>query len=157
MLKEIPFFSSLNEHELTKLEEISVVKKYKKGEMLFLEGEEPQWLSILLKGRLKIYKTNPKGKEIFLHEIRPINMIAELVNFEEMRYPASSIFVSNGEILRINYHKFKALFIDNPTILFELLKSISDKLKRMNEIFIREIVLDSEEKVAKYICENFEA
>ncbi|MDU5326116.1 Crp/Fnr family transcriptional regulator, partial [Campylobacter ureolyticus] len=78
MLREIPIFKDLSNEELEKIENISIIKHYKKGEIFFLEGEKPLFLSILLDGKLKIYKTSPKGKEIFIHEILPINFVAEL-------------------------------------------------------------------------------
>ena len=71
MLKDIPIFKDLTDKELDKIENISIVKHYKKGEIFFLEGEKPLFLSILLDGKLKIYKPSPKGKEIFIHEILP--------------------------------------------------------------------------------------
>ena len=37
MLEQIPFFQGLNEAELKRLEDISILKKYKKGEFLFME------------------------------------------------------------------------------------------------------------------------
>ncbi|QKF64962.1 Crp/Fnr family transcriptional regulator [Campylobacter corcagiensis] len=156
MIEDIPFFKHLSKDDIEKIKNISVVQKYKKDEILFIEGEEPKWLSILLKGRLKIYKTSPKGKEIFMHEIHPINFIAEVVNFKNLRYPASSVFIADGEVLKIDYPKFKEIFMDNPLLVFELLKSLSDKLKVINEVFIREVILDSDGKVAKFICEDFD-
>ena len=157
MIEKIPFFTNLNPCEIKALEEISILKKYSKGEMFFLEGEEPINLDILIKGRLKLYKTTPKGKELFLHEIRPINFIAELVNFENIPYPASSVFMTNSEVLRINYNEFHKNFLNNPHITFELLKSISLKLRILHSSFVNEVMLDSECKIANFICENFEA
>ena len=54
MIEKIPFFQGLNEEDLAKLEAISVVKKYKKGEFLFIEGEEPKWLIYLISGSVKL-------------------------------------------------------------------------------------------------------
>ena len=68
MIEKIPFFQGLNEEDLAKLEAISVVKKYKKGEFLFIEGEEPKWLIFLISGSVKLYKTTANGKEIFIHQ-----------------------------------------------------------------------------------------
>ena len=48
MIEQIPFFQGLSADDLAKLEAISVVKKYKKGEFLFIEGEEPKWLTFLI-------------------------------------------------------------------------------------------------------------
>ena len=39
MLDKIPFFKGLNADELKRLSEISIHKSYRKGEILFFEGE----------------------------------------------------------------------------------------------------------------------
>ncbi len=154
LIKEIPFFSGLNDEDLKRLENISVIKSYKKDEFLFMEGDEPQWFNVLVKGTIKIYKSTPKGKEIFLHTLRPISLVDELVNFENIPYPASGVFLNNAEVLRINYNKFKTDFLSNPSICFELLKSLSQKLRIMNGVLQNELTLKSDAKVAKFIVEN---
>ncbi|PPB52620.1 Crp/Fnr family transcriptional regulator [Campylobacter hyointestinalis subsp. hyointestinalis] len=156
LIKQIPFFTDLNEEEIKKLENISVLKNYKRDEFLFMEGEEAKWFNVLLKGTIKIYKTTPKGKEIFLHTITPISLVAELVNFENIPYPASGIFLSDSEVLRINYHKFETEFLQNPKICFKLLKSMASKLRIMNNVLQNELTLKSDAKVAKFIVENHE-
>ncbi|RAZ50172.1 Crp/Fnr family transcriptional regulator [Campylobacter hyointestinalis subsp. lawsonii] len=156
LIKQIPFFTDLNEEEIKKLENISVLKSYKRDEFLFIEGEEAKWFNVLLKGTIKIYKTTPKGKEIFLHTITPISLVAELVNFENIPYPASGIFLSDSEVLRINYHKFETEFLQNPKICFKLLKSMASKLRIMNNVLQNELTLKSDAKVAKFIVENHE-
>lgn len=156
MLREIPIFKDLSDEELDKIENISIIKHYKKGEIFFLEGEKPLFLSILLDGKLKIYKTSPKGKEIFIHEILPINFVAELANFENITYPASSSFSEDSTILKIDYLKFEEMFLKKSQVAFALLKSFSNKIKAMNKVIMKEIIWDSEGKVANFICENFE-
>ncbi|NLK66788.1 MAG: Crp/Fnr family transcriptional regulator [Campylobacteraceae bacterium] len=157
MVSTIPIFKNLNLEELNKLRDMSTLKKYNKGEIFFYEGEEPKTLDILVKGRLKLYKTSPKGKEVFLHDIKPINLIAELTYIENIPYPASSVFLENSEVLRINSSEFRKEFSNHHEITSGLLRSVSQKLKTMNQAFRREAVLDSESKVAHFICENFEA
>ena len=136
MLREIPIFKDLSDEELEKIENISIIKHYKKGEIFFLEGEKPLFLSILLDGKLKIYKTSPKGKEIFIHEILPINFVAELANFENITYPASSSFSEDSTILKIDYFKFEEMFLKNSQVAFALLKSFSSKIKAMNKVIM---------------------
>lgn len=154
MIEDIIFFKDLSKEDIARLEAISIVKNYKKDEFLFIEGEEPKWLNILLKGTIKIYKTTPKGKEVFLHTIRPVSLVAELVNFEDIPYPASGIFLSDSEVLKLNYSKFKTEFLSNPKICFELLKSMASKLRIMNNVLQNELTLKSDAKVAKFIVEN---
>ena len=154
MLEQIPFFQGLNETELKRLEDISILKKYKKGEFLFMEGEESKWLHLLIKGSLKLYKIGPKGKEIFMHQFNGISFVAELANFENIKFPATAIFLTGGEVLKIDYDKFYAEFLSNPHVSLQIIKSLSQKLKIASELIHQELVLNSEAKVASFLVNH---
>lgn len=155
-LKEIPFFSHLCEDGLKKLKDISTIKKYNKNEILFYEGEEPKYLHVLLSGVLRLYKTNYKGNQIFLHQFLPVSLVAELANFESIPYPATAEFLSSGEVLKIDYQKLEDGFFKNPDVSLKVIKSLAGKLKIMSEVVTNELILTSEAKTAKFLIENFE-
>ncbi len=146
----------MGEDGLKKLKEISTIKKYNSKEILFFEGEEPKHLHILLDGVVRLYKTNYKGNQIFLHQFLPISLIAELANFENIPYPATAEFTCSGEVLRIDYKKLENGFFKNPDLSFQIIKSLAGKLKIMSEVVTNEIVLTSEAKIAKFLVENGE-
>ncbi|AQW81638.1 Crp/Fnr family transcriptional regulator [Campylobacter pinnipediorum] len=154
MLRKIPIFSNLKDDELSRLKDIAIIKKYKKGEFLFMEGDDPRWLIYLLSGSVKLYKNSPKGKEIFLHQLSPMNFVAELANFENIKYPANAVFSVSGEVLKIDYSKFRDEFLINPKISIEIIKSLSEKLKITSDILHQELVLNSEARVARFIVEH---
>lgn len=154
ILGQIPFFKELDQEELNQLEKISIIKKYKKGEFLFMEGDDSKWLHLLLKGSLKLYKTTPKGKEIFMHQLNAMNFVAELGNFENIKFPASALFVTSGEVLKIDYEKFYKDFLSNPQISVSIIKSLSQKLKIASDVLHQELVLSSEAKVAKFLTDH---
>lgn len=151
MIEQIPFFKELSSSEISRLKDISITKKYKKGEFLFMEGEESKWLHLMVKGSLKLYKTSSKGREIFLHQLSGMTFVAELANFESIKFPATALFVSSGEVLKIDYDKFYAEFLTSPAISLNLIKSLSQKLKIASDLLHQELVLSSEAKVAKFI------
>jgi len=155
-IKEIPFFSHLDKNGLKKLNDISTIKKYNSKEILFFEGEEPKHLHVLLDGVVRLYKTNHKGNQIFLHQFLPVSLIAELANFENIPYPATAEFTCRGEVLRIDYKKLEEGFFKNPELSFQIIKSLAGKLKIMSEVVTNEIVLTSEAKIAKFLVENGE-
>ena len=154
ILEQIPFFKELDKSDLERLEKISIIKKYKKGEFLFMEGEESKWLHLLLKGSLKLYKTAPKGKEIFMHQLNAMTFVAELANFENIKFPATAVFVTSGEVLKIDYEKFNSEFLSNPKISLQIIRSLAQKLKIASEVLHQELVLSSEAKVAKFIINH---
>ena len=156
ILKHIPFFATLSEAKLQRLAEISTRKSYKKGEILFYEGDESKNLLLLVKGLIEIYKVTPSAREVHLHDIRPISFVAEMANFNDIAYPANARFESGGEIIKIDYAKFKTEFLSEPQVCIEIIKSMAKKVMLMDESFNRNVLLSSDEKIAKFIIENFD-
>jgi len=155
-IQEIPFFSSLSAEHHAKLKQISYFKEYNSGEILFYEGDEPTKLHILVDGVLRLYKTDPKGHEIYLHQFIPTSMVGELANFENIRFPATARFVTSGTVLKIDYTKLEEGFFKNPEICSEIIKSLTKKVRILSEVLHKEMILTSEEKVAKFIDEHAE-
>lgn len=155
-IRNVSCFSKLTDEQLEKLKKISVIKKYKAKEILFYEGDAPIYLYVLLQGTLKVYKTNHKGQQIFLHQFYPGGLVAELANFENIPYPATAEFMSDSEVLRIDYKALEKDFFKNPEISFEIIKSLIAKHKILIDVIQKEVILTAEAKVAKFILENGE-
>lgn len=155
-IKNIACFSKLSNAQLENLKKISVIKKYNAKEILFYEGDTPTYLYVLLQGTLKVYKTNHKGQQIFLHQFYPGGLVAELANFENIPYPATAEFTSNSEVLRIDYQALEKDFFKNPEISMEIIKSLIAKHKILIEIIQKEVILTADAKIAKFILENGE-
>ena len=155
-IKNIACFAKLSDEQLEKLKKISVVKKYNTKEILFYEGDAPTYLYVLLQGTLKVYKTNHKGQQIFLHQFYPGGLVAELANFENIPYPATAEFTTNSEVLRIDYQALEKDFFKNPEISMEIIKSLIAKHKILIEIIQKEVILTADAKIAKFILENGE-
>lgn len=153
ILNEVSLFSKLDKEELKLLKNISTSKKYSKGEILFYEGDRSKNLHLLVEGILKLYKTNFKGQQIFLHQFYPQSFVAELTNFEDIPFPASAEFITDGVVLKIDFEKFKTLIHGNLNLSLKIIRSLSEKLKIMSEVIHNEVILNSEAKVAKMIVE----
>lgn len=156
-LKSINFFENLDDKELKLLLSIARKRTFSQGEILFYEKEKAQHLTMVLEGVVKIYKIDPKNNEIVLHRFRPKNLVAEMAVFEEIPYPASAAFESDGSVLEIDFEKFKEHFLGNKDIALALFKSLTQKIKYLDNVIALNVVLDSTARAAKYICENDDA
>ncbi len=58
--------------------------RLKKGEILFLRGDEARGPFILLSGRVRLYRQDENGREITLHQVRPGERFAEASVFSEI-------------------------------------------------------------------------
>jgi CRP/FNR family transcriptional regulator len=155
-LKSFYMFKNLSQHQLLRLKEISKTKEYKKGNILFYEGEKPKHLILLSDGILQIYKSDPRGNKIILHSFFQPSLIAEIANFERMPYPATAEFLTDGKVVLIDYDIFEKEFLKNPEVAFTIIKSLSDKVRLLENVITYDIVLSSTGRVAKFIYEHEE-
>jgi len=153
-LKEYYFFSSLDDKELEKLKEISFLKKYTKGEILFYSGDESKYLHFLVKGVVRLYKHDFKDSEVLIHNINAPSLIAEIANYEEHPFPANCSFEVDSEVVLIDYEKFKEEFLHKKDISMLFIKSLSKKIKYLENFIHTNVSIDINAKVAKYIYDN---
>ena len=153
-LRNFYLFKHLNDKQFQRLSAISNIVEYPKGAIVFFEGEEAKNMFVLLDGILQVYKTDQKGNKIILHHFFPVDVIAELVNIEHMRYPASAEFESDGKALVIDYEAFEKEFLKDPEVAFGFIKSLSKKIKYLENVIATNMVMNSTARVAKFICEH---
>ncbi len=152
--RDIFLFKHLNDQQLEKIQQISFLKELNRGETLFWEGDKPDYLYILLDGTIRVFKTDNKGNEITLHYFYPINMIAEVANFENIPYPASAEAETDSIVLAIDFEKFKQELLTDPEISFNIIKSLSDKIRILNDFIVQNMMMDAITRVAKFLYEH---
>lgn len=153
-LRDFFLFDELDDKSFEKLQEISQIVHFKKGSIAFYEGDEATSLFILIEGVLQVFKTDMKGNRIILHHFLPKTMVAEFANLEHMRFPASAEFETDGIVVVIDYQKFEKEFLSYPNISMAFIKSLTKKVKYLENVIANNIVMNSTARVAKFICEH---
>jgi len=153
LLMRCPLFAGLNEEELKKIRSICLLKKVKKKEIIFSEGQEARGFYVALSGKVKIYKVSPDGKEQILHVIGAPDSFAEAALFLEGIYPAFAEALSDGQLLFIPKKDFIHLIEKNPRLSLNMIASLSHFLRRfaslIEELSLREV----SSRVAKYLID----
>ncbi|WP_228286310.1 Crp/Fnr family transcriptional regulator [Arcobacter vandammei] len=148
------YFSFLETKDLERLKDISFKKSYKKGEILFYKGDESKYLHLLIKGIAKLYTHDFKDNEVIIHNLVGPALIAEIMNYEEMNFLANCSFETDAEVILIDYKKFKEEFLQKPEIAMFFIKSLTKKIKFLENFINYNITLNSMEKIAKFLLEN---
>jgi len=146
-LQEIPMFSALNEAHIAELKNAVHVKHYTKESIVFYEGDESEYLYILMEGDVKLYKTSPKGSQIQINRFSAPSLIAEFACFEKEAFPATCEFVTDGAIGLLHFDKLYE-YLNQPDFSLELIKSLTGKVMILSALVHKETILSSEAKVA---------
>ena len=78
MLKDIPLFSCLEDHEIEHLEKVALKKLYLKNRVVVSEGDESDCLYVIESGKVKAIINDEEGKEITLNMHGPGEYFGEL-------------------------------------------------------------------------------
>jgi len=146
-LKDLPLFSALNDKQLAKLQSDVHIHQYDKDSIVFYEGDESEYLYILLEGVVRLYKTAPKGKQIHMHNFEAPQAIAIFVAFEGIPFPATCEMLTDGYIGLLPLEKFNACLSD-VSFSAALIKALSKRMKLLSDLLHKETVYSSEAKIA---------
>ncbi|MBT6032451.1 MAG: cyclic nucleotide-binding domain-containing protein [Kordiimonadaceae bacterium] len=100
-IQTLPLFKGLPEWTLADLFRNASIGNFKKGKLLFLEGELPNRLYIILDGWVKLYKGNSNGEETIVQMLTSGDMIAESAVFLNAPFPISAQVAKNAQILTL--------------------------------------------------------
>jgi len=155
-LRDFYLFKGLDDEAFGRLEKIAKKSSYRKGSILFYEKDTPTSLHILTEGSVRIYKSGPKTNEIVIRRLQAPTMIAEMAVLEQIPYPASASFETDGSVISIDFDRFKREFMDDPRIAFAFVRSLSRKIRYLEEMIELNMVLDTTARLAKYLYEHEE-
>ncbi len=152
-LKDIPMFSTLGEEHLKELQNAIHVRHYKKGSILFYEGDQSSCMYILLGGEVKLYKTSPKGSKLEINRLHAPSLVAEYACFEAEPFPESCEFLTEGTIGLLRFDNL-ANYLNQAAFSTELIRSLTSRTMSLFALIHKETILSSEAKVADFIIKQ---
>ncbi len=153
-INHIKLFQMLPKHELEYVNKVVNILHKNKNDTIFLEGEDSDYLHMLLEGTAKVYRVDNKGNELLLHNFKAQSLIAELANFENMRFPASCKMITEGYIAKIKFTDFQILLQRYPALSMQVISSLTKKMKFLDTVIQQNLLLSSQAKIANFIYEN---
>lgn len=151
LLAQSPVFSALDEEELHHLSELVAERHFTQGEYVFWEGDAPKWFHIVVKGRVKVVKQSPSGKEIIIAVFNAGEVFGEVAVFGGKPYPASAQAMEDTAVLSINREEFLSFLAQNPGIALKIIVVLGERLRSAHER-LRDLASEKvEQRVARIL------
>jgi len=131
ILRRVSIFGGLSEAELQFLGERAVPRTYRKGELVFTEGDPCAGLFVIESGHLRIFKSSPNGREQVLTVEGPGSSVAELPVFDGGNYPASTAAADEARVFFISKQDFHSLCLVHPQVPLKVLKVVGARLRKL--------------------------
>ncbi len=151
--KKVPIFSNLENEQIEKITGVIARKKFKKGEVIFLQGSLLDGLYIINKGKIKIYRYTKEGKEQILYILSDSDFFGELslLRAEEVSFNAEAI--DDVNICMIQKKDFDKILALNPEISVKILDVIGGRLSKLETLVQSLGTKDIEARIAQMLLE----
>jgi CRP/FNR family transcriptional regulator, cyclic AMP receptor protein len=130
-LRQIPLFAELHDDALTQLAERCVSRSVGPGHVLFTTGEECRGLYMIESGRVRIYRTDPAGREQVMHIEGAGRTVAELPLFDGGPYPASAVTMEESRLVFLPRQAFEYLYRNQPDVAQAIIRNLGRRLRHL--------------------------
>jgi len=132
-LKTIPIFSKLDEAELDLIYRSMGKRTYPPNTIIFSEGDVPDGLYLVIRGRVKISLLDENGREITLSTLKGGSFFGEMALFDESPRSAGVETLEETDFLILKKSHFLEMIEKSPSIARNILKEMSGRLREADD------------------------
>ena len=129
ILRNIPFFVSLSDKEISNLNQMISKKSFSKNEIILLEEDTPNYMYIIFAGKVKVVHISADGREKVLTYHKKGDFFGEMALVDGKTSPATVVAIEDTDIGLINKADFETYILKNEKVLRELTALLCTRLR----------------------------
>ena len=150
LLRSCRLFADLEPAELRAIQAIALHREYRKGQLIFAEGEASRGFCVLVAGTVKIYRLGPDGRERIIHVVAAGDAFAEAAMFMAA-YPATAEALSATTVLWIEKNGFKQLLAHDAKLSFKIMGALVQRLNHLRNTLADLTLKEVPARFASYV------
>ena len=154
ILAESTFFKDLSPESLKALAAICSQRELKKRQLLFHEGQPGTAIYLLRRGAVQLHKTTPDGNDVVIKIVRPSETFAEVVLFEQERYPVTATALAPSDLLVFPRADMLRL-LDATGFRNDFIRMLMRKQRYLAERIVQLSGQDTEHRLLWFLNEQF--
>lgn len=146
-IKEFLLDQVLNEQLIHAL----AINRYSKGDLLIQQGEEPQFVFFLVKGKIKTYKTSDEGKRLILAFKEKFEILGDIEFVQQAPYINTVEAMTDVEILTIPINIAQNSGMNHLPFVQFVLQRITEKLYNNSNALAFNLMYPVEVRLCSYL------
>ena len=123
-----PFSELLTAEERKTLMSEMIVRKFKKNEQMYSEGDVPQYFHFILSGKVKIYKQGVGGRNQIIHILRPSEVFGYRAYLANENYITSAAAFESTMLCMIPVELFTQIVYSNQRLCNYFVKLFASEM-----------------------------
>lgn len=153
ILRRCGLFRTLSDEWIDVLAAQAVTKRFKKGEMIFRQGEECPGLYCVGSGLIRVFKLAPNGKEHVLHFADAGKTFAEVAALGEFSLPAFAEANENSVCALVPTGDLRRLLTQHHELCLQLLSGMSFWVRQLIALLEDVVLRDASGRLARHLLE----
>jgi CRP-like cAMP-binding protein len=152
-LSRTDLFAGADAASLTTLAAVSRERSLVRGDVLFNEGDDPDALYIVLRGRIAIANQSFDKRESVYALMEPGDLFGEMGMLDDLPRSAMARALEPSAVLQIPYDPVLGILRTNPDLLWGVAKMLAGRIRSMDEALSDSVFLDVTGRTAKRLLE----
>jgi CRP/FNR family transcriptional regulator len=153
-LRRVSFFAALPPDELTALAAHCAVRRLRRDEILFAEGDSCAGLYLVQAGVVKLFKMAENGREQILEIGRAGATLAELPLFDGGNYHVSAIAQEDSTLLFLPKREFLDLCRRNTEVAFAVIRTLASRFRYLTMLVEELSLKEVSHRLARFLHER---
>ncbi|MDY6935315.1 MAG: Crp/Fnr family transcriptional regulator [Spirochaetota bacterium] len=153
-MKKTEFFRDISLSARGEIAKQGSIISISRNEILFLEEDVGSTFYILAEGSVKLYKAAPDGREITIRLVKPNEVFAETILFENNCYPVSAVAVTDASLFAIQRFSFYVL-LDQSDFRNEFIAILMKRMRYLTNRILYLTSYDVEERFFMFLVDRY--
>jgi CRP/FNR family transcriptional regulator, cyclic AMP receptor protein len=156
LLRNVPLFSALTEHQLAVLTNVVSRKSFARGTIIIAAGDTTESLYVIISGRLKVMMSDDEGREVILAILGPTEFFGEMGLIDDHPRSASVVAIEACELLTLYKRDFKNCLAENFEMTMTVMRGLVKRLREADQKIGSLALMDVYGRVARLLSEMSE-
>lgn len=125
----------------------------RRNDVLFNEGDSPDSLYVVLKGRIALVNVSSDGRESVLALMDRGDLFGEMGMLDDLPRSAGARALEPSTLLRLPYEPVLSLLEESPDLLWGVVRLLAGRIRNMDEALADSVFLDVTGRTAKRLLE----
>ncbi|MCX7151785.1 MAG: Crp/Fnr family transcriptional regulator [Proteobacteria bacterium] len=156
LLRNVPLFAVLPEHQLGLLTSMVTRKTFARGTTIISAGGPTDSLYIIISGRLKVMMSDNEGREVILAILGSNEFFGEMSLVDDSPRSASVVTIESCELLSLAKRDFNKCLEDNFEMAMTVMRGLVKRLREADQKIGSLALMDVYGRVARLLLEMSE-
>jgi CRP-like cAMP-binding protein len=142
VLAQVELFRGIAGTDLDTLITATDVRSFSRGDVVFLEGDDPSELFVVLTGRIAMANRSIDGRESVIALMETGDLFGDMPLFDGLDRSADARVLEPSEVLAIPYAPLRELYESRPELLWNVVRMLALRIRNPDAALADSVFLD---------------